>query len=104
MQIADRKRQELAKRTGMFDDPEHGTGRAVAPKTAGAPFAVTASKVDFAGYPASDPLCAFVPGDRDHFANEFVTRRTGEAVISALEFQIRRTNPGGKQTDTGKAF
>jgi hypothetical protein len=34
-----------------------------------------------------------------HFAYEFVTRRAGESVVAALQFEVGGADPGGQHAD-----
>ncbi len=101
MQVADRQREEFAKRPGMFDDAQDGASRAMAAEAARAPIAMAASEIDFAGDALADPRS--VGGVRD-FADEFVAGRAGESVVSALKFEIGGTDSGGEQADAREAF
>ena len=58
MQIADRQREEFAKRARVFDDAEHGASGAVAAEAARAPVAMAAGEVDFAGDALPNPLAS----------------------------------------------
>jgi len=103
VQVMDGQREEFSERPWVFYDAENGARRAVAAEAAGAPIAVSTGQIDFAGYPASDPLCAPI-GDGHHFAHKFMPRRAGEAVVAALQFKIRGTDPGGEQTDASETL
>ncbi len=103
VQVVDGQREEFAERSRVFDDAEDGARGAVAAEAARAPVAMSTRQVDFAGYAASDPLCA-AAGDGYHFAYEFVSGRAGESVVSALQFEIGGTDPRREQTDAGEAL
>ena len=87
----------------MFDDAEHGAGRAMAAESACAPFAVAAGQIDFAGDPLPDPLWHPRAAATTSPTNSWpgVPR---EAVVSALQFQIGGADSGGKQADAGEAL
>ena len=94
VQVMDGEREKFPERSRVLHDSEHGARGAVAAEAACAPIAVSTSKIDFAGYPTSDPLVAN-PGDRYHFAYELMSRSSGEAIVSTLQFEIGGTYSGG---------
>ena len=73
------------KRRDASQFPSTRPMRAMPAKSAPAPIAVAASQVDFAHDAASAQL-----GIRafHHFANKLVARRSAEAIIAALKFQV----------------
>jgi hypothetical protein len=100
VQIAFRQSQVLAKRAGMVDDAENGAMRAMAAEAAAAPVARAAGQVDLAGDAAADPRGRI---RLDHFAHELMAGRAGEAVVTALEFEIGIADAAAKQADQGEA-
>src|SRR5579862_6139323 len=72
----------------------------MAPEAAPAPFAFSASQVDFADYAASQqaPVIGF-----DNLTHEFVARRSRKTVIAALQFQIGVADAAAQQTYPRKA-
>ena len=95
------KNEEFAERAGLVDDAENCALRAVAFESASAPGAAAAGEVDFPHDAASDEGV----GIRfDDFPHEFMARRAGEAVISALELEVGIADSAGQKTDQRKAF
>jgi len=85
----------------MLDDAEHSSRRAVAAQAALAPGTRSTGEINLACHPRANPSA--VRSFR-YFADEFVTRRSRESVVSALKLQVSRTYPGGKQSNSREAF
>jgi hypothetical protein len=85
----------------MLDDAEDGPGRAMAAEAPPAPIAMPAGEVDFACDTLPNPR--FV-GGVCYFTDEFVAGRARKAVVSALKFEIRRTDSGGQHANPGESL
>src|ERR1700722_4213521 len=96
MQVALGQRQAFAKGSGMFDDAQNGAMRAVPSQAAAAPLAGPESQVDLTYDPAADPFAGI---GVQHLAHEFMARRAGEAVISALQFQVGIADAAAEEPD-----
>jgi hypothetical protein len=101
MQVANRQREEFAKRARMLDDAENGPRRAMPAEAALAPLAMPTGQIDFAYDAFPDPR--FVGGLR-YLAHELVTGRTGESVVSALKFEIGGADSGREQANPGESL
>jgi hypothetical protein len=84
----------------MVDDAEDGSPRAMAAEAAPAPVARAAGQVDLADDAAADPRGRI---RLNHFANEFMAGRAGEAIVTALEFEIGIADAAAEQADQGEA-
>src|SRR5580704_14349654 len=85
----------------MPDDAEHGTAGAVPAQAPGAPFAIAARQIDLAGDAFPNPLPVF--GVR-HLADKLMARRAGEAVVTALQFEVGGTDSSRKEPDSSKSL
>jgi hypothetical protein len=101
VQVTNRQREEFAKCSRMPDDAEDGPSWAVAAEAALAPIAMSAGEVDFASHSFPNPRLV---GGVCYFTNEFVAGRAGKAVVSALKFEIRRTDSGGQHANPGESL
>lgn len=79
----------------MFHNPQNGPMGTMAAEFARAPFAMAAGEVDFSG----DAFARI-----GHFADELVTRRSAESVVSALQFEVCRADAGREQANAREAF
>src|SRR5678815_5061279 len=100
-QVADGQRQELTERSGVLDDAEYGSRRAVAAEAAPAPIAVVAREINFADDPFPNPRLV---GGFCYLSHEFVAGRAREAVVSALKLKISGADSRGQQTNPGESF
>src|SRR5215472_3294122 len=80
----------------MLHDSQDGSSWTMTAQAFLTPAAMPAREVDLSYNPFADPPLVVSLYD---FAYEFVARRSGKSVVSALEFQIRVANPAEKQTD-----
>ena len=101
MQVFERKREELAERSGMFDDSKDGPLRAMTAETAAAPVAFAARQIDLADHALVNPfrqVCIH------YFADEFVTGSPAESVVAALQLEIGVTDSAVDQANGRKSF
>ena len=80
----------------MLHDPQHRTVRAVAPQSPPAPLAAPASQVDLADDAAAHERARV---RLHHLADELVSRRSAEAVVAALQFEIGVADARAQQPD-----
>jgi hypothetical protein len=104
VQIANRKRQEFAKGTGMLHDPEHAPRRTMAFQTTAAPITRPTREIDLANHAPPHPFLAGIIGHGDHFAHEFVPWSSRKSVVSELQFQIGGADSTGQQPDARETF
>jgi threonine synthase len=66
---------------------------------------MAAGEIDFPNHTLSEPLRIGlrIRAHGGHFSYKFVTRSSAKPVVSALKFEIRGADPGGQQSDAGKA-
>ena len=94
MQIALRQREKFAKRARVLHDAQDCALRAVPAETLAAPVATAATEIDFAHHA---PANQFAPARLHYFADELMARNSVEAVIAALQFQIRIADAAAQQ-------
>jgi hypothetical protein len=70
--------------------------RAVPAQTLAAHGAIAAGQVDFPGHPAADP--GMIAGVHN-FGHKFMAGDSGEAVIPALQLEIRTANTPSEQPE-----
>lgn len=100
VQVALGKREEFLESAGVVHDSEDGAVRAMAEQALVAPFAARAGQVDLAGHALTDERGCIGFG---HFGDEFVARRSGEAVIAALQLEIGIADSGAEEAQQRKA-
>ena len=88
---------KLAKRAGMFHDAQNRARGAMTSQPSPAPGAMAAGEVDLPGDALADPGVVFAGGN---FTHELMPWRAGEAVVSALKFQIGGADSSHQQADS----
>ena len=101
VEVALRQGEEFGEGARVLDDSQHGAVGAMASQVPAAPFAIGTGQVDLAGHTLADEgVCIGF----HHLGDEFVTGRSGEAVVAALQFEIGIADAAGQQAEEREAL
>ena len=90
MQVGFRQRQKLPERSRMSNNAQHRALWTMSSKPLPAPVALTARQVDFPYHSTRQKVRIIRLHD---FADEFMPRRSGEAVVTTLKLKVGVADP-----------